>query len=195
MPADAKQSRREQSYARILDAAARALCREGYAGVGVASVMKEAGLTHGGFYAHFPSREALLAAAIDHAGAGSIARLQERMRGPAGRGVSPLRALVEGYLSETHLHALDQGCPVAALASEMPRTEPELRVASAKRMRELIALVGAALPTGAVPGSAVAIASTMIGALQIARMSEGAACEQVLRDCRAALMAQYEGRP
>ena len=61
-------SRKALSHERIVDAAARAIRREGYAGVGVADVMKEAGLTHGGFYAHFPSRDALLAAAMERAG-------------------------------------------------------------------------------------------------------------------------------
>lgn len=192
MSFESKQSRREQSHERILDAAARAVCRDGYAGVGVAAVMKEAGLTHGGFYAHFESREALLAEAVAHAGAKSIERLQERMRGQVAKGASPLRALVEGYLSEAHLNALDQGCPVAALASEMPRTGPELREASARRMLEVIDLVEGALPAGSLPGAAVAIASTMIGAMQMARMFEGAKREAVLHDCRAALLAQYD---
>ncbi len=61
-------SRKELSHERIVDAAARAIRREGYAGVGVADVMKEAGLTHGGFYAHFPSRDAMLVAAMERAG-------------------------------------------------------------------------------------------------------------------------------
>ena len=66
MSTESKQTRRELSHQRILDAAARAVRRHGYAGVGVAEVMKEAGLTHGGFYAHFKSRDALLAAAAGH---------------------------------------------------------------------------------------------------------------------------------
>jgi TetR/AcrR family transcriptional repressor of nem operon len=184
MSPESKQSRREQSHERILDAAARAVCRDGYAGVGVAAVMKEAGLTHGGFYAHFESREALLAAAIAHAGAKSIERMQARTRGMVAKGVTPLRALVEGYLSEAHLNTLDQGCPVAALASEMP--------ASAKRMMEVIKLVEDALPANSRVGAAVTIASTMIGAMQMARMFDGEQRMDVLRDCRAALLSQYD---
>jgi AcrR family transcriptional regulator len=195
MSADTKQSRREQSHERILEAAARAVCRDGYAGVGVASVMKEAGLTHGGFYAHFESREALLAAAVAYAGEKSIARMQERVAKLAAQGMSPLRALVEGYLSETHLLAIDQGCPVAALASEMPRTGPELREVSARRMHEVIKMVQNVLPDGSEPGAAVTIASTMIGAMQMARMFEGEERDVVLRDCRAALVAQYDRAP
>lgn len=192
MPSEAKQARREQSHERILDAAARALCRDGYAGVGVASVMKEAGLTHGGFYAHFASREALLAEALRHAGGKSIERMQGRIQGAAAQGVSPLRALVEGYLSEAHLHAVEQGCPVAALASEMPRTDGGLRDESARRMRDVVDTVASVLPAGAPAGSATVIASTMIGALQMARMFDGDARMAVLRDCSKALLDQYD---
>ena len=192
MSSDPKLSRREQSHERILDAAARAVCRDGYAGVNVASVMKEAGLTHGGFYAHFASREALLAEAVEHAGTRSVARMQERMRALVARGASPLRALLDIYLSEAHLQAVDLGCPVAALASEMARTGPELREVARKRMQDMIRLVEQALPAGSPPGSAVAVASTMIGAMQMARVLEGRGREGVLRDCRAALLSQYD---
>jgi TetR/AcrR family transcriptional repressor of nem operon len=192
MSSESKGSRREQSHERILEAASRAVCREGYAGVGVAAVMKEAGLTHGGFYAHFASREALLAEAVEYAGSKSVARLQERSRSRIARGVSPLRALVEGYLSEAHLESLEEGCPVAALASEMARTGPELRAVSSRRMRDLVRCVEGALPAHSAAGSAVTIAATLIGALQMARTFESAERKTVLRDCRAALLAQYD---
>ena len=84
MPASTK---REQTHARIVEAAARALRREGFAGVGVADVMKQAGLTHGGFYAHFASREALLLEAVALAGA-LVGTLQlARTMGPEGAGL------------------------------------------------------------------------------------------------------------
>lgn len=194
MPTEAKQARREQSHERILDAAARALCRDGYGGVGVAGVMKEAGLTHGGFYAHFASREALLAAAVKYAGARSIERMRARIAGAA-RGASPLRALVEGYLSEAHVHAAEEGCPVAALASEMPRTAGDIRDESAGRVRDLVDTVARVLPADAPPGSATVIASTMIGAMQMARMFEGKARLDVLRNCREALLDRYDRAP
>lgn len=73
-------SRKEISHERIVEAAARAIRREGYAGVGVADVMKEAGLTHGGFYAHFPSRDAMLAAAMDRAGRDGAAAWRKAWR-------------------------------------------------------------------------------------------------------------------
>jgi TetR/AcrR family transcriptional repressor of nem operon len=75
-----RSARHQQSHERILDAAARAVRRNGVAGVGVAEVMKEAGLTHGGFYAHFASRDALLAEALEHAGSQSNLNVRERVR-------------------------------------------------------------------------------------------------------------------
>ena len=68
-------SRKEATHERIVEAAARAIRRSGYGGTGVADIMKEAGLTHGGFYAHFASREAMLAEAADRAGAEAVAAL------------------------------------------------------------------------------------------------------------------------
>jgi len=114
-------SRREITHERIVDVAARSLRRDGFAGVGVADVMKQAGLTHGGFYAHFESREALLAEAIERAGRESGGRMRERIDACMARGESGLRAVIENYLSETHLTGAESGCVVAALSSEMPR--------------------------------------------------------------------------
>ena len=69
-------SRKEATHDRIVDAAARAIRRSGYNGTGVADIMKDAGLTHGGFYAHFASREAMLAEAADRAGSESVAMME-----------------------------------------------------------------------------------------------------------------------
>src|ERR1700754_2520938 len=123
-------SRREVTHERIVDAAARSLRRNGYAGVGVADVMKQAGLTHGGFYAHFESRDALLAEAVERAGRDTNASISRRIDASRARGESALRAVVEGYLSEAHLSSTESGCIVAALSSEMSRQVPALRAPS-----------------------------------------------------------------
>src|SRR5687767_15731631 len=70
-------SRKEATHERIVDTAARAIRRSGYEGAGVAEIMKEAGLTHGGFYAHFESRAGMLAEAADRAGADGMALLAQ----------------------------------------------------------------------------------------------------------------------
>lgn len=188
-----RSSRHHQSHERILDAAARAVRRAGVAGVGVADVMKEAGLTHGGFYAHFGSRDALLADALEHAGSQSNARVRERMRARTDAGESLFRALVSEYLSDPHMDALELGCPVAAISSDMQRAGEALREVSQRRVRGLAALVDEALPAGAPAGSAWAVAAALVGALQMARVlgPEGGG-KEVLRSCRESLLAQYE---
>ncbi|MES1161885.1 MAG: TetR/AcrR family transcriptional regulator, partial [Rhizobacter sp.] len=119
-------TRREATHDRIVEVAARTLRRNGYAGVGVADVMKQAGLTHGGFYAHFESRDALLAEAIERAGRDSGAAMSKRLDASRARGESGLRAVVDNYLSDAHLSGTEHGCVVAALSSEMPRQSPAL---------------------------------------------------------------------
>ena len=85
-------SRKEATHERIVEVAARAIRRKGYDGAGVADVMNEAGLTHGGFYAHFASREAMLAEAADRAGAETVAALSRIAAAAApAPGRSPLR--------------------------------------------------------------------------------------------------------
>lgn len=191
MTTESKRTRREQSHSRILDAAARAVRRHGYAGVGVAEVMKEAGLTHGGFYAHFKSREALLAAAIAHAGADSSKSLTRRIATLQEAGASPVKALVEAYLADVHVTNCERGCVVAALGSEMARQDAMLLDASRQRVGALVARARAALPPHAPPERAFLLASALVGALQLARAlgDEGRA---LLPATRAALIAQYD---
>lgn len=184
-------TRREITHERIVDVAARALRRNGFAGVGVADVMKQAGLTHGGFYAHFESREALLAEAIERAGRESGGRMRERVDASLARGESGLRAVIENYLSEAHLTGAESGCVVAALSSEMPRQSAAVAAPAVNRVRKLIALVQHAMPDGS-KEQAMVIASTLVGTLQLARaLGANAQGKAVLAASRDALIAQY----
>lgn len=193
---DKSTSRKEITHERILAAAARAIRRGGFQGVGVADIMKEAGLTHGGFYAHFRSRDALLAEALVRAGQDSAHRVNQATAARQARGASTLRALVEGYLSDRHLGDLEAGCPVAALASEMPRQAAEVREVSAQRVRDLVAAVRRALPKGAAPDSGAAISSQLVGALQLARaLGDNADGRALLKATRQALLVQYDRPP
>jgi TetR/AcrR family transcriptional repressor of nem operon len=163
-------SRKEATHERIVEAAARAIRRSGYSGTGVADIMKDAGLTHGGFYAHFDSREAMLAEAADRAGAESVATL-ERIAADAPP-EKALQTLIRGYLSKEHLEGAESGCPMAALGSEMPRQAPEVRRAATRRIKEAIDLVARQLPEWGKPGAhekALATLSTMVGAMVLAR--------------------------
>jgi len=184
-------SRKEETHERIVDTAARAIHRHGYAGVGVADVMKEAGLTHGGFYAHFDSREALLVEALERADRRSLAVARgAKLR--AGKGVSEFRSLVETYLADDHLASLDTGCPVAALGCDMPRQSKSVREASAVSVQRLIAFVRSTLPA-APRATASVVAGTLVGSLQLARALGGnAEGRAVLAAARKSLIQQYD---
>ena len=176
-----------------METAARAIRRGGFRGVGVADIMKEAGLTHGGFYAHFASRDALLAEALDRAGRNSVERITKSIDASRAAGTTPLKALIDGYLSESHLRGCESGCPVAALVSEMPRQAQEVREAAAQRVSGLVALVGSALPEGAPADAAIAIASQLLGALQLARaLGDNAKGKNFLSAARRSLLAQFD---
>jgi TetR/AcrR family transcriptional repressor of nem operon len=175
-------SRKEATHERIVEAAARAIRRSGYNGTGVADIMKDAGLTHGGFYAHFDSREAMLAEAADRAGAESVATL-ERIAAAAPQ-EKALQTLMRGYLSKEHLEGVESGCPMAALGSETPRQAPEVRRAATRRIKQAIDLVARQLPDWGKPNAheqALATLSTMVGALVLARAVDDPKLADALR--------------
>lgn len=186
-------SRKRDTHERIVDVASRAIRKHGYAGVRVAAVMKEAGLTHGGFYSHFESREALLIEALDRAGRddSGTATCAAKCRNP--EGASAFRGLVEDYLADRQLNTLETGCPVAVLACDMPRQSQAVREASAVHVQQLIAATRHALPE---PHRAAAslVASTLVGALQLARaLGNNADGSAVLTSCRESLIRLYDG--
>ncbi len=186
-------NRKELTHDRIVEVAARALRRSGYDGVGVAEVMRESGLTHGGFYAHFASRNALLVEAMQRAGRDSAAVLAERMAQQQADGASPFRALVNAYLAEQQLSGTEHGCPVAALASEIPRQVGEVGDAGRARVMALVGGVQRVLPAGTDPAQAAAIAASMVGSVQLARALGGKPGKALLATARRNLIAQYEG--
>ena len=170
--------------------ATRAIRRSGYAGTGVADIMKEAGLTHGGFYAHFASRDALLAEAGDRAGAESVA-LAARVAAAAPPGQA-LQAMLAAYLSPEHIAAIEVGCPVSALGSEMPRQAPEVRRAATIHIKEMIDLFARQLPNWGQPeahAQAMATVCAMIGTTILARAVDEPALSDAL--C-AATLAQFQ---
>lgn len=179
-------SAKEASHERIVGAAARAIRRSGYDGTGVADIMKEAGLTHGAFYAHFASREAMLAEAADRAGA-EANDLATRVVAS----VPPeqaLQSLIAVYLSKAHVEGIETGCSVSALCSEMPRQSPEVRRVATRRIKEMIDLVSRQMPDWGQPSAherALVTVATMVGTLMLARAVNDAALSDAL--CSATL--------
>jgi TetR/AcrR family transcriptional repressor of nem operon len=186
-------TRKERTHDRIVETAARVIRRTGFDGMGVADIMKEAGLTHGGFYAHFASRDALLVEALERASNDSATLMTKLAARRLASDVSDFRALIETYLSEAHVDAPEKGCPIAALVSDVPRQSSVVREAAAARLQALIARVQAALPAGAADDSAMVIASTMIGAIQLARaLPAKDQAHALLAACRRTLLAQHD---
>ena len=185
-------SRKETTHERIVEVAARALRRNGYAGLGIADVMKEAGLTHGGFYAHFESRDVLLVEALERASRESSEAVSRVVQHRSDKGISGFRSLVETYLADAQLGSPETGCPVAALACEMPRQSQMVREASAIRVQRLIAGVGAILPKKH-RAAASSVAGTLVGSLQLARaLGDNAEGRAVLSTARIALIRRYD---
>jgi AcrR family transcriptional regulator len=144
--------------------------------------MDEAGLTHGGFYAHFPSREAMLLEALDAAAGETIERLSKVPdTAPPGK---QLAALVDYYLSDRHVENVERGCTLAALGSEAGRQSPEMRHVMTRRVKELTDVIERALPAwgdGAAHDDALAVMSTMLGALLLARAVDNPALAKSVR--------------
>jgi TetR/AcrR family transcriptional repressor of nem operon len=186
-------SKKEETRERILRAAARAIRKHGYEGVGVADVMKEAGLTHGGFYAHFESRDALLAAAADQAGAESIETLTRAIA--VAKPGQELIALVDTYLSDGHVAAPEQGCAIAAAGSEVPRQQAEVRRAASRRIKDIIGLIERQFPEwgSAAHDKAMGIAATLVGALVLARAVDDAQLSHRIRKAARELIRAAAG--
>jgi AcrR family transcriptional regulator len=185
-------TRKALSHERIVEVACKAIRRVGYRGVGVADIMQEAGLTHGGFYAHFASREAMLVEAMHRAGVDNEAALTEAVARRVARGRSGFAALVGAYLHDSNLDRPEQGCVVAALASEMARQGDAVREAARQRVQALVALVAAALPAGTSAAEAGVVAATMVGSLQLARTLGGEAGRALLAQTRDALIQRHD---
>jgi len=154
----------------ILEVASRRFRREGIDAVGVASLMADAGLTHGGFYSHFPSKEDLtreaISTALEH-GRAELARAAERE--PGG-----FEAIVQSYLDPRHRDRSERGCAAAAVAAELARHPVKTRAAAADQIRAITDLLASHLP-GADPERnrerAAVIFGLMMGALQLARLT------------------------
>ena len=182
---------KQETHDRIVRRASVKLREKGAHGIGVADLMKDAGLTHGGFYAHFASREALVIEAFSYA----MDRSTERWRRLAEE-LPPeqrLAALVDGYLSAGHRDDPGRGCAVPALGAEIARESPKTRKAFAAKLDEMIDMIAAeyvdATPKAA-RKQAMATLATMMGTLVLARIAgSGELSDDILAAGRAAALA------
>ena len=154
---------------RIVDVAGRLFRERGLDGIGVANLMKAAGLTHGGFYGHFESKEDLEVQACTRV----LARSGERWNAVAANAEAPLDALLDSYLSGRHRDGTGEGCIYAALAADVARQKnPTLRRCFTEGLRSSIDTLVRIIPgrsRAARRQKALACLSTMVGALILAR--------------------------
>lgn len=164
-------TKKETTHQRILETAAKIIRRDGFDALGVADVMKQSGLTHGGFYAHFPNRNALLAEALDYATRSSANTIALAVVQQLEQGTKPLAAYIDAYLSEAHVQACLQGegCPVAALGSEFSRQEDAIKLEATRATQAFIDKLIALSDQKLNQANAFFLASSLIGALQLAR--------------------------
>lgn len=165
------QIEKQKTHERIVTLAAKRLREEGLEGIGVADLMKEAGLTVGGFYKHFASRDELVAEAVETA-IGSWRRQQED------KGIDPesvpLNDYTDNYLSQRHRDHCGEGCAYAALTADMARGSDAVRAVATEGLRRNFASMAARMPqpeTEEARRKAIIASCLMTGALGLARVA------------------------
>jgi TetR/AcrR family transcriptional repressor of nem operon len=158
---------KEETHKRIVTTAAKSFRKHGINGVGVVPLMKESGLTHGGFYAHFKSKDALVGAAIDAAFEQTIGRLKQAVDNAPQK--SSVRAFIDEYLSEGHRDDPSAGCAVAAFGTETARLKPTIREHIDKNIESMLAVMTDDRNHRVPREEAIRTLSTAIGAMVLAR--------------------------
>jgi TetR/AcrR family transcriptional regulator, transcriptional repressor for nem operon len=184
-------TKKQETHDRIVRTAGAAIRKHGFQGISVADLMEEAGLTHGGFYAHFESRDAMLAEALDEAANDSLGRLSKVADGAPPE--DALDATVDYYLSDRHVDAVERGCTLAALGTETVRQSPEIRRVATRRARELADLIERQMSgwgKSARHEDALGVMSTIVGALVIARLVDDPKLSKDIRASAKRLVAR-----
>jgi TetR/AcrR family transcriptional repressor of nem operon len=182
-----------ETHLRIVEKASERFRAEGIDNVGIASLMQSIGLTVGGFYAHFGSKDDLIAEACAH----GFAETNERFRRyvetrQPGR---QLTSLVDAYLSKQHCDQPEAGCFAAANGPEIARQSEQARVAYAAQVKAWIGLIERAMESDGLQGNACAVAGILVGCLTLARSMKGDdAADAFLEAGRAAAMASVRPR-
>ncbi|WP_407146811.1 TetR/AcrR family transcriptional regulator [Bradyrhizobium sp. ORS 86] len=183
---------KQETHARIVRKASVRLREKGAHGIGVADLMKDAGLTHGGFYAHFDSREALVIEAFNHA----MDRGTERWRKIVAE-MPPekrLATIVEGYLTQVHRDDPGHGCAIPALGAELARESPKTRKAFALKLEQMIDMIADQIldvPRKTARKQAMATLATMMGTIVMARIAgSGELSDEVLAAGREAVLGR-----
>ena len=184
--ADKRTAKKDESHARILESAGSLVREKGIAGASVNDVMAGAGMTVGGFYAHFPSKRSLIAEAIKE----TVRQSRERLAAYAAgkRGADWLKAVARSYLSRAHRDNPEAGCPLPATIGEIARADSSVREALAEEIGISVEELASHLREAGFdnPNSeGLALMSTMVGGLTLARALQGTPLsDEVLLACR-----------
>jgi TetR/AcrR family transcriptional regulator, transcriptional repressor for nem operon len=183
---------KEETHKKVVEAASRRFRKDGIEATGVVDLMADVGLTHGGFYAHFSSKETLVKEAIAAASQKSRERLEREIEKARAEGRDPLEQVVRQYLTALHRDRPDRGCCVAALGSEIARHPRKTREAFTEGLEKTIGIIASALPDNVTQRKekACAIFSTMIGTLQLARAVSDSTLSQSVIDAGIAAALQ-----
>jgi TetR/AcrR family transcriptional regulator, transcriptional repressor for nem operon len=183
-----------------IEQASSRLFREQGLGVSVADVMAAAGLTHGGFYGHFRSKDELIATACAAAFADSVERWRKRTAGAKDRRTARA-ALIEGYLTAHNRASMGTSCPIAALAADVAREAEDKPVRKSFRegLERLVEVLVDVQPTAPGEGArdhALAQLSTLVGAMVLARATQGShLSDEFMTAARHRLAEADEARP
>jgi len=170
----------EKNRLAVIDAAARLFRERGFNGIGLDEVMKAAGLTHGGFYKQFKSKDELTVEACDRALATSVEVWAQTVKSA---GADPFAALIRSYLSKSHRDDGGKGCPLVALGADAARHSPTLRRSFEAGIKAHLDVLDRTMP--AARDSSIAALSMMIGALLMSRVVEDKALSRRILDAAA----------
>lgn len=162
------EAEKQRSHSRILDAAAQLFRERGVEATSVADVMKTAGMTHGGFYRHFDSKEDLIAASFRHA-VDDVVSDMEREETSEGR-KKERQDYIAKYLSQAHAQDSRNGCPLAAMGTELARTTGATHQAGAQASDRMAALLQDTSEIGS--GQGLAAMALLMGTITLARLTE-----------------------
>ncbi len=178
------QEEKERTHGKIVASAARLLRERGVDNTSVADVMTDAGLTHGGFYRHFETKDDMVSAAIDSAFDQVLAMLADSRE--SGSEEPSIDAFAAVYLSDGHVTHPGVGCPVAALSTDVARAPQSVRQRFSSGVKRLVQALAAIGKGGAAQRRIRAYRqlAMMAGAVMIARSSDDETAAEVLRACR-----------
>jgi uncharacterized protein (TIGR00369 family) len=186
------ETHKEETHAKLLKLASKALREKGPDQIVIADVMSAAGLTHGGFYAHFSSKDAFLSESLASAFAHSSGRISRLVEGLPPR--DALSAYIDHYVSAAHRDDPATGCPISALSSDLPRQPRRFQAAFDKGVKAIFARLESWMEAANVPDAgalAPSIFSAMAGAVTLSRaISDRKLSDEILEAARTGIKAR-----